>query len=76
MSSRYQKEKRFRPRNDPYQRTQFNAGKYTRIERVVVLPPKQPPQDYQHQELDENNETILSGSTSDESSLENPTEAG
>ena len=63
MSSRYQKEKRFRPRNDPYQRTQFNAGKYTRIERVVVLPPKQHQQDLQqHQEPDETSDMILSGS--------------
>jgi len=74
MSSRYQKEKRFRPRNDPYRRQHFNAGKYTRVERVVVLPPKST-QELHQQEPEENVETTLSGSSVDESFSEISTEA-
>ena len=31
MSSRHQKEKRLRPRNDPYKRDHFNQSKYLRV---------------------------------------------
>lgn len=31
MSSRHQKEKRLRPRHDPYKRDQFDQSKYLRI---------------------------------------------
>ena len=31
MSSRHQKEKRLRPRSDPYKRDHFNQSKYLRV---------------------------------------------
>lgn len=31
MSSRHQKEKRLRPRSDPYKRDRFNQSKYLRV---------------------------------------------
>ena len=31
MSSRYEKEKRLRPRNNPYKRDQFNQTEYLRV---------------------------------------------
>ena len=34
MSSRHQKEKRLRPRNDPYKRDHFNKAQYLRIQPV------------------------------------------
>lgn len=33
MSSRHQKEKRLRPRHDPYKRDHFDKSKYMRIEQ-------------------------------------------
>lgn len=34
MSARHQKEKRLRPRNDPYKRDHFNKAQYLRIHPV------------------------------------------
>ena len=34
MSSRHQKEKRLRPRNDPYKRDHFNQSKYLRVPSI------------------------------------------
>lgn len=34
MSSRHQKEKRLRPRNNPYKRDQFNRSQYLRIDPI------------------------------------------
>lgn len=33
MSSRYEKEKRLRPKNNPYKRDQFNQTEYLRINK-------------------------------------------
>jgi hypothetical protein len=36
MSSRHQKEKRLRPRNDPYKRDHFNKSQYLRIQPATT----------------------------------------
>lgn len=43
MSSRHQKEKRLRPRNEPYKRDRFDQTRYTRVVyQNVEQKPKDP----------------------------------
>lgn len=48
MSSRHQKEKRLRPRNDPYKRDQFNGSQYLRFHPIKSSSTEKP--------IDESNE--------------------
>jgi hypothetical protein len=55
MSSRHQKEKRLRPRNDPYKRETFNKSQYLRMQPVSSS-----------SELEETNQEINEYDDSDE----------
>lgn len=53
MSSRHQKEKRLRPRNDPYKRNHFDKTKYMRVDNQPVAKPLNEEVEEKYEEYEE-----------------------